>query len=503
MSHVALRCAAAILGLLSLTAGVVGQPLPEHALFQLKGHSHEVYCVAWSPQGKYLASSGRDGTLRLWDLTTGKEYDRLGPFSSGITAVKFSPVDGRLVALAGLDGAVRLLDWDTGRELWKAQYGDVLCSLSFAPDGKTIASGGFGGTMVVWDAATGRRLLTMKCHDQVTSSLAFSPGGHMIASGSGNQNAVLWDIAGERLCTLRGSDRVTGVAFSPDGKTLAVVGPSDKGIRLWETASGRERRKIPHDGDPLTVAFSPDGRTLATVAYEDCTVYLWDANTGAALGRFSGHDRPIRALAFSPEGDRLATGSYDTTAIVWDVKTITKRRSFASRISTDHLDAIWADLAGADAELAYRNIWSLAADPATTLPWLREKLQKIPPRPSLDKLIADLDADEFEVREDASRALERLRAAARPELRQALRQRELSPEARRRIRDVLERELIAIAPGSDDALRCHRVVEILERIGGDDARKLLEKMTAKEFGADVVEEANASLERLKRASNRP
>src|SRR5262249_17476255 len=141
MSRIAFRCGAALFGLLGLTAGVVGQPLSQTPLVQLTRHSRAVYSVAWSPQGKHLASSADDGTVRLWNPTTGWEIRKLGPFPRGVPAVQFSPVDDKLVALAVFDGSVRLYDSETGRELWTTHSGDhVPRSLAFARDGNTIAT---------------------------------------------------------------------------------------------------------------------------------------------------------------------------------------------------------------------------------------------------------------------------------------------------------------------------------------------------------------------------
>jgi dipeptidyl aminopeptidase/acylaminoacyl peptidase len=503
MSSIAFRCGAAVFGLLGLAGGVVGQPLPQHALFRLEGHAGELYSVVWSPQDRYLVSSSDDRTVRLWDPATGEEIRRLGPFPHGVPSLQFSPVDDKLVALAVFDGSVRLYDSDTGRELWKTHSGDhVPRSLAFAPDGNTIATGGDDGTIVIWNAADGKRRLTITAHERLIRSLAFSPDGRTLASGGGGeQTAALWDpTTGERVHPLCGFDRIEGVAFSPDGKTVALVGSYEKYVWLCETASGKERLKIPHALAPHAVAFSPDGRTLVTGAQVGDTAYLWDADTGQELLRLSGHTKFIYGLAFSHDGKRLATASYDRTVLVWDVKAITKRPSVRRKLEQRELDAYGGDIGSLDGERAYRAVVALASAPEQASAWFAEYLRP-EASPFLPKLLADLDADDFDVREAASHALQKQGWSTVPGLREELKRDNLSPEARRRIGRILE--VVGALPVSESFLRPRRAIETLERIGSEDGRKLLERMTAKEFGADVVEEAKASLARLKRASNRP
>jgi sugar lactone lactonase YvrE len=427
----------------------------------------------------------------------------LRPCTIGVCAAQFSPVDDNLLALAAFDGTIRLFDSETGRELWNVRYHDRHpLSLAFTPDGKSIATGGEEGTIAIWNVAGGKRRLTMTGHEHMVYAVASSPDGRTLASGSNDQTAALWDLTtGERRHTLRGFHLVNGVAFSPDGKTVATVGTYDKLIRLWETATGKERLRIPHDLGPLALAFTPDGRTLVTGAQVNNTAYLWDADTGQELKRLSGHRKIIYGLAISPDGDRLATASYDKTVLVWDVKAVTKRPALTTKLDGRALKTLWADLAGTDAERAYRAVCSLTLDPEQTLPFIGAHLRPAAPPPPLARLIADLDAEEFDVRETASRALEQLGAVAAPGLREALQQAKLSPEARQRIRLVLDR--VAASPVPVASLRPLRTIEVLERIGSEDARRLLEKLTAKEYTADVVVEAKASLARLKRVSTRP
>jgi WD40 repeat protein len=190
--------------------------------------------VAFSPDGRSLASSSTNGTIILWDTTSGT----------------------RLKTLAG----------DT----------DLVLSVAFSPDGRSLASSSTNGTIILWDTANWTKLKTLAPHGKGVWSVSFSPDGRTLASGSDDRTVVLWDIAsGAKLKTFTGhTDYVMGVAFSPDGRTLAS-GSSDKSIILWDLASATQLQTLTGHTDWVqSIAFSPDGRTLASGS-TDGTIRLW------------------------------------------------------------------------------------------------------------------------------------------------------------------------------------------------------------------------------------
>jgi WD40 repeat protein len=292
-------------------------------LLTLAGHSGWVMGLAFSPDGKMLASTSLDGTVKIWSVTPGNEtVTVLSPVTGYGSRVAYDPT-GRAFATNGGDGSITLWDVKTGEPRLTVKGHDLeVLNLAFSPDGSRFATGSLDGTTIIWDSATGKELLTLSGHEYGVRDIAFSPDGKLIATGGFDGTAKVWDATtGALIYTIQGHQGlVLGVAFSPNGAHLATSS-TDATVKIWDARTGELLFTLSgHNAAIPDIAYSPDGAKLATGS-GDRTAIIWDTTTYEQLLTLTGHSAGIQSVGFNPQGTLLATGSEDNTAKLWHVAT--------------------------------------------------------------------------------------------------------------------------------------------------------------------------------------
>ena len=303
--------------------------LPSSPQQSLRGHDVIAY-VAFSPNGKLLATASYDKAAKIWDLATGQVVFTLLGHRSEVVCLAFSP-NSKLLATGGFDGSVRLWETATGHSVRVIQPNkSIITAIAFSPDGSLLAGAVADDTIRIWDVVSGSQKQTVEAQ-QTTMSLAFSPDGKRMARSSLGLPTELWDThTWHRIGSITppkvGS--TLSLAFSPDGKYLAG-GNDDMTARIWDAKSGKEIHVFKgHWGNVMAVAFSPDSKTLATGG--DFSIKFWDMATGQNIGtitpkdRDPKHDSPgtgtmVYSLAFSPDGSLLAVGALDGIVDLWAI----------------------------------------------------------------------------------------------------------------------------------------------------------------------------------------
>lgn len=300
---------------------------------RLKGHNGYIHAVAYSPDGRTLASGDSAGTIRLWDTRTDTQRPALKGRRGNVWCLAFSP-DGKTLASSSGNEAV-LWDMAAGKDRAVLRRPDlhIVSTMTFSPDGKSLAVGGSGGggigadatySAIVWDPATGKKRVALEEHAGEIHGLAFSPDGQRLAVSSGDGKVRLWEAAtGKETAVLEGAGGGP-LVFTLDGALLLTTAKDQ--VTLWEMPSRKLRTTLKYPGTEIRcLALSADGKVLAAAGYGviangryDFPVHLWDLAT--AKERQTLRDEEVyfhTSVAFAPDGKTLATAGYDMLIRLW------------------------------------------------------------------------------------------------------------------------------------------------------------------------------------------
>ncbi len=338
---------------ISLVVAVSLCTAPVEQTAELRGHSHDVFTLAFAPDGRTLATGSGDfhrdassgaleeyGELKFWDLGSRTNTHSINGKARYWT-VAFSP-DGRY-AVAGCGvhgqraGQIQVWDWKSQTQIAAITQDWLVQSLSISPNGERLATVSYGAQATLWDLPHLTNPTPLEAHLDEVTSVAFSPDGKLVATGSWDRTVKLWDTATAAcvrdLHHSGPAGSVSTIAFSPDGELIAAGsgaienGPHAAGgaVTLWKVTSGEQLHQWTHPDHVTALAFSPDGATVASGS-RDKRVRLWDV-AGKSQQRELKHSGPIEALAFSPDGATLATAARDRECVIrlWDVNRLLSR----------------------------------------------------------------------------------------------------------------------------------------------------------------------------------
>jgi WD40 repeat protein len=484
---------------------------------QRTGHTTGVSALAFHRDGKTLVSVGEDG-IRWWDLAgrqevLHKELREDGPEQRRLQVLDLAADGRRVIAPAFYGLGFRVLDLDTERELLAVRTDQIPrqgCFAVLSADSRTVATLRDSGkvSLALLGVDSGKTKHHVELNTKDSTPLALATDGQRVAflrawhDPGRSAELTVWDITSGEEVKVHRKENARSVVLSPDGRLAALVGDRQP-VTVHDLQSGTPWPRLEQQVDAISgpLAFSPDGRLLAAAVRDQQHdlggVVVWELASSQVRVDFTGHRGAIFDLAFSPDSRVLATGGADTTILLWDLH---GPGAATGKPQEKDLERLWTDLAG-DALTARRAMARLAACSEEAIVLVRKRLPPAPGRPPdrrrLLGWINELDADRFEVRERAMAELRQAGRAAEPALAEALQGRP-APERKQRLEALLAGLQRATLPR--DMLRPVRALELLERLGTTEARKLVEELAGGNEGAELTSQARIVLRRMSPAA---
>jgi WD40 repeat protein len=466
--------------------------------------------VALSGDGQWTAFN-TGVKIHLWDVAQGKEIRALdmGPYS--VPAVS---AHGKLLALRGTDPVLHVFDTATVKEHRRLEEseqpapnldgfpGGGFVVMAFSSDGAALAAvnsnrprraPSFGGAglmagneLRLWNLARGKRPRLFETQEKWILDLAVTPDGRHVVTANADDSMSVWEaLTGKECMTIK----LKAPLAQAGPQQPAMPGMGMPALAMPPMVWGGVMPRTP---SIKTLAISPDGRTLAAAWGQG--IHLWDLRTGKELGQFKGHQGTVVSVAFAPDNQTIVSGSADTTALVWDAgKGIKKTPTI--ELKAHEIDDMWQDLAG-EPTRAYQAMATLSAAPEQAAALVREKIKPAAgvAGQRIEKWIADLESDQFQTRQRATRELEKLGELAEPALQKAMPNLK-SLEHKRRVEKLLASIVNDQVP-SAEVLRALRAVQVLEQIGTPEARTELERLAKGAPGDKLTRSAESTLKRL-------
>ncbi|WP_299485172.1 NB-ARC domain-containing protein [Acaryochloris sp. IP29b_bin.137] len=307
----------------------------------IAGQTNPVFAIALQPSASVssiVAAVGSDNLIRLWNFKTGDYVTSYTAPMKEVFFVAFSP-DGKFMATGSSDKTVRLWNITEGGQIILRGHTQQICSVAFSPDSRYLISSSFDRTLKLWDIQKRRCIRTYRGHVHQVRGVAFSPDGQHFASASMDRTVKLWNIHQDQ-CLYSLTQHIAGVstvAFNPQG-TLLASGGADCSIRLWLVSDGQLINTLEeHRNTVWSITFSPDGEQLASGSF-DQTVKLWQIPNGQCLQTLRGHTNGVWSVAFNAEGDRIISAGEDETIKVWDLETYHCLRSLSADRLYERMD---------------------------------------------------------------------------------------------------------------------------------------------------------------------